>query len=325
MNRLICLAIAILALFQPLVTLAAAPADYPNRPLTIVVPYSPGGVTDTLSRYVAMKLGDRLGQQVVILNQPGGGGTVGANKVIASAPDGYTLLITIESLTISPVLYPERQLNPLEDFTPITLLATAPQLIVASPDFEADNIQELIELAKNKPNQIAYASSGLGTALHLGMEQLQSMAGIKLRHIPYKGGGQQINALLAGDVKVGTIGVAPALQHIRVGKLKALAITKSTRSPLLPDVPTVAEAGLPGFSSLNWFGAFGPKDMPESVVNRLYQELKEIMLDPAAANYFSAYGVDIVVSKNPSDFRDFLNSDMSKWKDIVEKSNMELE
>lgn len=299
--------------------------DYPDHPITIVVPYVPGGVTDALSRYLALKLGGRLGGQVIVQNKPGGGGSIGVDFVAHSKPDGYTLLVTIESLDIMPVLYPKRPYDPLKILSPVTLLVTAPQVIVANPTFGPRTVSELVSLAKAHPNQLSYASSGIGTAMQLGMELLQSMADIKLRNIPYKGGGQAVFDLVAGQVKLGIIGLAPALPYIRSGRLRALAVTGDKRSPLLPGVPTVAESGLPGFQSLNWFGLFSPAHTPTLVIDRLHDEVVQIMHDPASASYFAKLGVEIVTSPHPADFAGFIRHDMAKWQAIVKKNHLEME
>jgi tripartite-type tricarboxylate transporter receptor subunit TctC len=306
-------------------TLAAAQEAWPTRPITLVVPYAPGGVTDTIARMIAPKLGESLGQPVLVENKAGGNGLIGTDYVATAKPDGYTLVMMIDTNTIAPALYPKLNHDPLRSFAPITMMAKASQVIVANPAFAPNSLKDVIALAKASPSPLFYASAGNGTSHHLGMERLRMLTNIKLQHVPYKGGGQAVTDLLGGQVQLGIIGIAPALPHIRAGKLKAIAVTGLTRSPALPDVPTVAESGIPalaGFESFNWFGLLAPAGTPSAIVERLHLEVSKVMNAPALANRFAALPVEVVTSPRPADFAKFMAEDVAKWPPIVRASNV---
>jgi tripartite-type tricarboxylate transporter receptor subunit TctC len=299
---------------------AGAPAwaqDYPTRPVTIVVPYAPGGVADGISRIIALRLSDQLGQQVLVDNKPGGGGNIGTDFVANSKPDGYTLVMMIDTNTIAPSLYAKLNHDPIKSFAPITMVAKASHVIVAHPSFPPNTLQEMISYARARPGTVFYASSGNGTSQHLAMERLKLAADIKAQHVPYKGGGQAITDLVAGQVPLGIIGIAPALPHIRSGKLKALAVTGAKRSPVLPDVPTAIEAGLAGFETFNWFGLLSPAGTPTPVVDRLHHEVVKIMRDPSLADRFGGMSLDVTTSPRPADFGRFMVEDIPKWPALI--------
>jgi tripartite-type tricarboxylate transporter receptor subunit TctC len=308
------------AAFLALAPLALAQDAWPGKTITIVVPYAPGGVTDSIARLVSPLLKDSLGQSVVIENKPGGGGTVGTELVAKSKADGYTLLMVIEQLTIAPELYRNEALDPLKNLAPITLMAKAPQVIVAHPSFAPGTLSEAI--AASKPQSVFYASSGNGTAHHLAMEQLKLLTKANFEHVPYKGGGQAITDLVAGQVKLGIIGVAPALPHIKAGKLKAIAVTSTSRLAVLPDTPTVIEAGIPNFETFNWFGILAPIGTPKPVIDKLHAAIVKAMNSPELAPRFAAMSLDIVTSPNPADFSKFLVEDQRKWPPIVQAGNI---
>jgi tripartite-type tricarboxylate transporter receptor subunit TctC len=320
MNRaprwLVAIAIAALA------SLAGAEDAYPSRPLTIVVPYAPGGVADALSRAVAQPLGEALGTPVLVDNRAGGGGLIGTDYVAKAKPDGYTLVMMIDTNTIAPSLYPKLNHDPIKSFAPITLLAKAAQVIVAHPSFAPNTLQELVALSKSKPKPIFYASSGNGTSHHLAMERIKLETGAKLQHIPYKGGGPALIDLVAGQVPVGIIGIAVALPQIKAGNLKALATTGLKRSPVLPDVPTVAESGLEGFETFNWFGLLAPAGTPKPIVDRLHGELLKIMHSPAIAARAAAMSLEITTSPTPGDFRRFMVTDIAKWPPLIKAAHI---
>jgi tripartite-type tricarboxylate transporter receptor subunit TctC len=308
--------------FAAVGSFASAQDAWPSRPITIVVPYSPGGVTDAISRTIAQPLSQALGQQVVVENKAGGNGLIGTDFVANAKPDGYTLVVMIDTNTIAPSLYPKLNHDPLKSFAPITMLAKASQIIVAHPTFAPNTLQELIAAARTSPAPIFYASAGNGTSHHLGMERLRLMTDAKLQHVPYKGGGQAVTDLLAGQVPVGIIGIAPALQHVKAGKLKALAVTGQKRSPVLPDVPTVQEAGIAGFESFNWFGLLAPAGTPQPIISRLHAEVTKVMRSAALAERFAAMPVEVTTSDRPADFAKFIAEDIAKWPPIVKAGNV---
>ena len=301
---------------------ASAQEAWPSRPVTVVVPYAPGGVTDAIARTIAQPLSQALGQQVLVENKAGGNGLIGTDFVANAKPDGYTLVMMIDTNTIAPSLYPKLNHDPLKSFTPITMLAKASQIIVAHPSFAPNTLQDLIATARTASTPIFYASPGNGTSHHLGMERLKLMTHAKLQHVPYKGGGQAVTDLLAGHVPVGIIGIAPALPHVKAGKLKALAVTGQKRSPVLPDVPTAQESGLAGFESFNWFGLLAPAGTPQPIINRLHAEVVKVMRSPELAERFATMPVEVTTSERPADFGKFMAADVAKWPPIVKAANV---
>ncbi len=296
---------------------------YPARAITIVVPFAPGGVTDVVSRLFAQKLTGQMGQSVVVENKPGAGGTIGTDFVARAAPDGYTIVMMIDSNTIAPALYPKIKSDPIKDFSPITMLAIGAHIIVAHPSFPGNTLKELLDFAKQHPGE-PYASSGSGTAQHLGMELIKVTAGVDLRHVPYKGGGQAINDVVGGQVKVGVLGLAPVLPFIRSGGLKAIAVTGEKRSPVLPNVPTVAES-LPGFATLQWFGALAPAGTPAPIIGRLHTEFVKAAQDPAVIEKLTAVGLEMRTSPAPEDLTRFMKEDLAKWPPIVKAAGVKID
>ncbi len=296
--------------------------DFPTKPLTIVVAYPAGGVTDVVSRAFAQRLTEQLGKQVIVENRPGGGGTIGTDLVARSAPDGYTMLMMLDSNTIAPALFSKLNSHPVKDFAPVSLVALGSHIIVAHPSFPANTVKDLIEYAKRNPGELSYASSGNGTAQHLGMELFKMMAGVNIQHIPYKGGGQAITDLVGGQVKLAILGLAPVLPFIKSGKLKALAVTGDKRSAILPDVPTVSESGLPGFKTLQWFGAAVPAGTPAPIVARLHAEFVKAARDPAVVERLTAVGMEMSTSATPQDFGRFLREDLPRWPPIVKAAGV---
>lgn len=297
-----------------------AQEPWPSMPITVVVPYAPGGVTDTIARLIAPLLKDSLGQSVVVENKAGGGGLVGTEFVAKSKPDGYTLLMMIEQGTIAPALYHNDAYDPLKSFAPITLMATAPQVIVAHPSFPANTLAEAVASAQTQP--MFYASSGNGTAHHLAMEQLKQLTKAKFEHVPYKGGGQAIADLVGGQVKLGIIGVAPALPYIKAGKLKALAVTSTSRIGVLPDVPTIIESGVPGFETFNWFGILAPIGTPQPIIDKLHAAVVKAMTSPDLAARWAGMALQVKTSASPAAFSRFISEDLRKWPPIIQAGNI---
>ena len=300
-----------------------AQQPYPNRPVTIVVPYQPGGVTDVVARLYAQKLSARMGTPFNVENKPGGAGMIGTDFIGRSAPNGYTLGIFLDSNTIAPALIAKMGTDPVKDFTPVTMLAAGTHIVVAHPSFAPNTIKELIDYAKAKPGE-PYASSGQGTAQHLGMEMIKLKAGIDLSHVPYKGGGQAITDVVGGQVKVAVLGLAPVLPFLRSGQLKALAVTGEKRLPLLPNVPTVNET-LPGVTTLQWFAVVGPAGLPQDVVQKLYAEFIAVSKDPEVEQKLTSVGLEVRNSARPSELAKFMEQDLLKWPPLVKAAGMKPE
>lgn len=299
---------------------AQAPAA---RPLTLVVAHPAGGGTDVVARVVGQKLAEQSGRNVVVENRAGASGTIGTDSVARAAADGNTVLIIPDTNAIVPALFPKLGSDIQKDFAPVTMLATGSHVIVAHPSFPVTDVRGLIEYARANPG-VPYASAGNGTAQHLGMELFRTMAGIQLAHVPYKGGGQAINDVVGGQVKLAMLGAAPVLQFVRTGKLKAIAVTGDRRNPAMPDVPTVAESGLPGFTTLQWFAAVVPAATPAAVLRDLHAGLVRASADPAVAEKLAAIGLEVRTS-SPQDMAAFLDRELRKWPPIVKAANVKMD
>ena len=295
-----------------------------NKPVTLIVAHPAGGGTDLVARVFAQKLSEG-GRQMIVENKPGASGTIGTDYVARAAPDGQTLLLIPDTNAIVPALFPKLNSDIIADFVPITLLAVGSHVIVTHPSFPAKNLQELIEYAKKNPGE-PYASAGNGTAQHLGMELLKSMTGIDMRHIPYKGGGQAISDVVGGQVKVAMLGLAPTLPFITTAKLKAIAVTGDKRSPALPNVPTVAESGVAGFSTLQWFAVVAPAAMPTPLLAQYHAEFTKAARDPAVVEKLAkAVGVEVRTSPAPADLTVFLKHELQKWPPIVKAAQVKMD
>ncbi|HYJ98765.1 MAG TPA: tripartite tricarboxylate transporter substrate binding protein [Burkholderiaceae bacterium] len=312
--------------------LTLAPADsiaqveYPNKPIKLIVGFAPGGSTDIVARIVAQRLGDRLGQTVAVENKAGAGGTIGADLTAKSAPDGYTLTLgTTSTHAIAAGAYSKLPYDPVADFTQISLVAITPYLLVVNPEVKASSLAELITLAKSQPGKLNYASAGNGTATHLAMEMLKDAAGIDLVHIPYKGNAPADAAIIGGEVQA-VFGSMPALlQNTKANKVRPLAVGTTTRSPALPDVPTVAEQGYPGFEAALWLGVMGPANMPRGVVERLHKEIAAVVATPEFKAAMDANGADPVSSKSADEFRDMLRGQVAKYTKITKAIGIKLD
>jgi tripartite-type tricarboxylate transporter receptor subunit TctC len=314
-----------------LLTLAVAPlaalaqSDYPSRPIRIVVPFSPGGAVDGPMRAIAEQLGRRLKQQVIIENRPGAGATIGSEMVAKAAPDGYTLLLASQTNAISATLYAGRlAFNPIDDFVGISLLGREPGALVVHPSLPAKNVAELVALAKAKPGELDYASSGNGSGQHLFMAMFASMADIKLSHVPYKGSGQATTDLLAGTVPMAIPGAAAMIKHIRAGKLRPLATTGVTRAAQLPDVPTLAESGYAGYSAYVWMGLLAPKGTPRPIVDKLNAELKAALATPEVVGYMNEAGIESVGSA-PAEMDGYIREERDRWARIVKETGAKID
>ena len=315
---------ALLAALLALCAGAADAQDYPTRPVRVVVPFSPGGAVDGPMRVIAQELSKRLGQQVVVENKPGAGATIGTEMVARAAPDGYTLLLASQTNAISASLYKSLPFDPIEDFTPVSLIGREPGVLVVHPSLPVKTLQEFVAYAKARPGKVDYASSGNGSGQHLFMAQLAAQTGMQLNHVPYRGSGQATTDLIAGLVPVAIPGTAGMVGHIKAGKLRALAVTGATRSPQLPDVPTVIESGVPGYEAYVWMGLLAPKGTPAPVVDRLYRELKEVLAGAEARGYMASAGIEIVGS-SPAEFGVFFRAERDRWAKVIRDTGARIE
>jgi tripartite-type tricarboxylate transporter receptor subunit TctC len=291
--------------------------SYPSRPVRIVVPLSPGGFADTPARMLAPRLSDQLGRQFFVENKPGAGGTIGADFVAKSAPDGYTLLLTGTPHVISAHLYKKMPYDALKDFTHIAMIASGPYaLVVNTQKLPVNSVRELIAAAKAQPGKIDYASSGNGSAQHLVGALFNALAGVELNHVPYKGSGPAMQDLISGQVGVSFAGVPNVLGHVRSGRLRALGVTTPKRWSELPEVPTLAEAGVAGYEATLWLSISGPAGMPAEIVQRLYAEISKALQDPEVQSNFRSGGVD-ATSMGPQELNAFMRAEYEKWGKVV--------
>ena len=308
---------ALLAALFALCTLSVARAqDYPARSVRVIVPFSPGGAVDGPMRLIAQGLTRRLGQAVVVENKPGAGATIGTDVVAKAAPDGYTLLLASQTNAISATLYSKLPFDSIEDFTPIALIGREPGVVVVNPALPVTTLQQLIAYVRERPSKIDYASSGNGSGQHLFAALLASRTGMKMNHIPYKGSGQATTDLLAGVVSMSIPGTAGMVGHIKAGKLRALAVTGAARSPQLPDVPTVMEAGVPDYQAYVWMGLLAPKGTPAAIVERLNREVLAVLADEEVKRYMANAGIEIVGS-SPAEFGTFFRNEKDLWAKVI--------
>ena len=320
------LSMGVCAAVMSVSSLVYAQADYPNRTITLVVPFPPGGVTDIAGREVARNLTKYLNQPVVVENKVGAGGNIGTQYVARSKPDGYTLgLLTVSAMSIAPHVTKNLGFNPSKDFTPLTNVITTDGAIVANVAAPYNTVQELIAFAKANPDKVNYASVGNGSIPHLTAEMFSQRAGIKMTHVPYKGAGPAMQDLLANQIPISfETSLATALNNVASGRLKILALTGPQRSPAVPNVPTVAESGYPNFSAQGWFGLFGPANLPPNVVAALNKATTDALRDPEVIARFEKLGVR-PDPQTPSDFTKFLAAESTKWGNVAKSIKLELE
>jgi tripartite-type tricarboxylate transporter receptor subunit TctC len=286
---------------------------YPSKPIRMVVPFTPGGTTDILARTVGQKMGEAWGQPVVVDNRPGAGGNIGSELVAKSAPDGYTLLMgTISTHAINASLYKRLPFDPTRDFAPVSRVGTLPNILIVHPSVPVKSVKELIELAKSKPGDLNFASSGVGTSLHLSGELFNSMAGVKLVHVPYKGSSPALADLLGGQVKIMFDNLPTALPHVKAGKLRPLAVTGTKRAAVLPEVPTVIESGLPGFEVTSWFAVFAPAKTAKDIITKLNGEIVKILNSADVKEKLTQLGVDAAPT-TPEELAAFAKAETEKW------------
>jgi tripartite-type tricarboxylate transporter receptor subunit TctC len=294
---------------------------YPIRPIRLVVPYPPGSGTDIVARLLAQKITENWGQQVIVDNKPGAGAIVGVEAVARAAPDGYTIGIgDTGPLAINPALYDKLPYNPAADFVAITHVANLPFVLVVHPSQPVTTVPELIALAKSQPGKLNYASVGNGSAVHLASELFKRLAGIDIVHIPYKGSAPALTGLLAGEVSLMFVNLFSSIPHLQAGRLRVLAVASPTRTALLPDLPTIAEAGLPGYAFLAWFGIIAPAGTPEPIVDKLNGEFRRILALPDVRDRMLNQGGTEPVGSTSAEFADLMRSDMVKWGKIVKES-----
>jgi tripartite-type tricarboxylate transporter receptor subunit TctC len=300
--------------------------SYPSKPITLVVTAAPGGVTDILARTLGQRLGKIWGQQVVVENKPGASNQIGAEYVAKSAPDGYTLLVSPEAtFVVNPWLYKKLPYDPVNDFIPITGLISISQALVTNPSVPAQNIKELIELAKKKPGELNYGTFGVGSTGHLNMEMLQIAAGVKLVPVHYKGATPALTDVIAGHIQMMFISASSAIEPWKGGKLKLLAVGSSKRLARHPDIPTAAEGGLPGFQAVSWFGLFAPRGTPPEIVARVNAEVRRVFEEAEFRERFLAGNMFESMVGSPEQFSAFIKEDAQKWRDVVRKADVKLE
>jgi tripartite-type tricarboxylate transporter receptor subunit TctC len=303
---------------------APAPADvpgYPSKPIRMIVGFAPGGGTDTTARAIAQKLTPVLGQQIVVDNRSGAAGNIATELVAHAPPDGYTLLMgTIAALAINVSLYDKLPFDPVRDFAPITLAVSSTNVLVVHPSVAANSVKELIALAKSKPGQLTYGSSGIGGAGHLAGELFKTMARIDMVHVPYKGGAPAMLELIAGQVQLVFATAETAVPQIKSGKVRALGVTTSKRSALLPEIPTIAEAGLPGYEANNWYGVLAPAHTPHAIVTRLNSAIVGVLNSPDLKETLFRQGLDATPT-TPEQFAAYIKSEIAKWAIVVKAAN----
>ena len=301
-----------------------AHAQYPQRAIKLLVPFPPAGATDIVGRIVAQKLGERLGQSVVVENRPGAGGSIGSDLVAKSAPDGYTLLMATSSThSIGPALQ-KLPYDPIKDFAPITHVANVPNVLVVSPKLPVASVKELVEYAKARPGKLNFASSGVGTIVHLNGELFKMLAGVDLVHVPYKGTALSIPDLANGNEAMLFDSLASVLPHVKSGSVRPLAMNAPQRSPLLPEVPTLAEAGMPAFDRYTWFGMFAPAGTPADIVRKVQAEVVAALRSPDLRERFDAVGAEPVGS-TPEAFVERIRSDAVRWAEVIRTANVKVQ
>ncbi len=319
-----CLAACLLPLLL-LTAVNAVAQKYPDRPIRLVVPFPPGGGSDITGRTIAQKLGEALGTQIIVDNRGGAGGNIGTDIVAKAVPDGYTLVMALSGpFSINGSLMGKLPFDPLKDFALITLAGATPNLLVAHPSVQAHTVKELIVLAKASPGRINFASSGLGTPAQLAGELFNTMAGVKLVHVPYKGAAPALTDLLAGQVQLMFSTMPPALPQVKAGKLKAIAVTSAKRSLTMPELPTIAEAALPGFEAITWYGMAAPAGTPKAIVTRLNSEVVKLLHMPEVKERLLATGTE-ASGTTPEEFATYIKSEIVKWAKVIKESGARAE
>jgi tripartite-type tricarboxylate transporter receptor subunit TctC len=303
--------------FQP----AAAADNYPQRPIRVIIPFSPGGGTDLLMRALQERLDRGFGVSVLIDNRPGAGGTIGVTLASRAAPDGYTLLVTSASFTFAPGLYKDLQYDAIKDFKPLSMLTQQPLILAVHPSMPVKNVKDLIALAQKRPKDVFYASAGVGSNLHMTTELFKYMAKIDMQQVQYKGGGPALLALISGEVGVSFTGVLSSKPFRKSGQLRPLAVTTKTRSPAVPDLPTIDEAGVPGYDKGGWTGMFAPAKVPDPIIGRVYKVVADVLKDPDAAKQLAEDGL-VAVASSPPDFTQFVQAEIAEWSKLIQEMKL---
>ncbi len=304
---------------------APAQATYPNRPIKIIVPYPTGGTTDFVGRLIADRLKTGLGATVIVENKPGAATALGAEQVAKSVPDGYTLLMaTSTTLAINKTLHKKLPYDPMKDFAPVALLAAVPFALIVSPSIPAATLAEFIAYAKSKPG-LAYSSAGTGSPQHLAAEMIKSAAGINIRHVPYRGSVPALLDVIAGHIPFMVVDLQPALRHIREGKVRVLGVTTQKRVAAAPDIPTLAESGLPGFELVAWQGIVAPAGTPRGIIDELAGQIGKLLADPVTRERFAAVALEPIAGSTPDSFAVYIKTEVDRWEAIVRNSGIELE
>jgi tripartite-type tricarboxylate transporter receptor subunit TctC len=302
---------------------AAAAQDYPAKPVRLIIPFPPGGSNDVVGRMIATHMGEQLGKQVIVDNRAGAGGVIGTEIAANSAPDGYTILVISIAHAANPWLY-KLNYDPIKSFTPVGILASGPNVLAINPSLPVNSVKDLIALAKQKPGELQYASAGIGSFQHLGGELFKLEAGVDMLHVPFKGGGPAMIDVIGGHTKLVFSSLVQTTPHIKSGKLKAIGTGGLKRNPVLPDVPTIAEAGVPGYEAVNWWGIVAPAGTPPAIVEKLHKAITEVQASPEVQKQFANEGADIV-QMSTSEFGTFMEKEMKKWERVVKEGHIKAE
>ena len=319
MRRMILLAAGLAALLAT----AAAAQDYPTKPVRMIIPFPPGGSNDVVGRVIATHLGERLGKQVIVDNRAGAGGVIGTEVAANAPPDGYTLLIISIAHAVNPWLY-KLNYDPIKSFVPIGILASGPNVLAINPELPVNSVKELVALAKQKPGELQYASAGVGSFQHLGAELFKLEAGVDMLHVPFKGGGPAMIDVIGGHTKLLFSSLVQTTPHIKSGKLKPLGTGGLKRNPVLPDVPTIAEAGVPGYEAVNWWGLVAPAGTPPAIVAKIHAAVGQVQDSPEVQKQFATEGASVVKMSTP-EFAQHMVKEMAKWERVVKEGGIKAE
>ncbi|CAG9182623.1 hypothetical protein LMG32289_05139 [Cupriavidus pampae] len=317
-------AVVALATVTVMPQLAMAAEAWPTKPIQLLIPYPPGGSADLLARPLGAKLQEKLGQPIVLDYRPGAGGTIASQALARSKPDGYTLIMVLAAHAINPSLYPKLPYDTRKDFAPVSLVANLPLIVAGSASLKARNVTELIAAAKAAPGKITFGSAGNGNTGHLAGELFDSMAGVKMTHVPYKGSAQVVNAMLAGDIQLTFDSISTSMPQIRAGRMTALAVTSSKRAAMAPDVPTLAEAGVPGFDINGWYAILAPAGTPRAIVDKLSTEIAAVLTQPELRAQVAANGYEPVGS-TPEALGTHIEAELVRWHKVVQEAGVKLE
>jgi len=310
----------VVALLLAALTASAAAEDYPSHAIRLIIPFAPGGSNDVVGRIIANQLGQKLGQQVFVDNRPGAGGVVGSDLAAKAAPDGYTLLIISIAHAVDAWLY-QQPFDPVKSFAPVSIIATGTNVLTVNPKVPVHSVGELLHLAKERPGSLNYASAGIGSFQHLSGELFKLMAGVDILHVPYKGGGPAMLAVIAGEDQVMFSSIMQTLPNIQSGQLRALATGGDKRSPILPELPTIGEAGVPGYVATNWWGIVAPAGTPAPIVDQLHDTIAALLDSPETKKYLDNEGA-APVHMSAAEFGQFIASEIAKWGPVVKKAGM---